>query len=150
MLPVPGSMCSVFETKWCRYLVCSQYFGLMCCGYCYLQYSEYFEVQYCGYLRDSQESGFDTMDTPCTSRTSGLCTAGTARTASISCVGTVSTVLAAPEYSQYAHLGVWNIFHISTICAPFDNYIPFFRRRDSQMVPRVGVRASCFRGRQLE
>ena len=51
--------------------------------------------------------GFDTVDFPCTSSVSGLCTAGTARTSRIPSVDTTNTL---STLNIRSILGVWSIF----------------------------------------
>ena len=60
------------------YVVCSQYLMIVYREYC--EYSQHFEVPHCGYFRTRSISGFDTVDSPCTSSIAGFCTAGTANT----------------------------------------------------------------------
>ena len=79
MLPAPGSKVNHFQEKYHSGTSYSEYFGLVyCCTSTpsisglftpeYCGYSQYLAVHYYGYFRTRSISGFDTVDTPCTSK----------------------------------------------------------------------------------
>ena len=124
MLTVPGRKVKYFErkntsrtscsvkisglrmTKHLRYFVYSDYFGFVCCKILY-EDSEYFGLVYSGKLQ------VDTVDTPCISSISWLCTAGTPRTGPIF----VCWFCEYSEYSEYAQYARSKRYK-SRICEP--------------------------------